>query len=235
MITGANRGIGFEFVRQYAAKGWRVLATTRQPERAEELKTLAKENHNVVIEQLDVSNETHIQSLAQKYRGQPIDLIINNAAINELSGFENPLDAESFQRVMAVTTFAPVRISQAFVENVTISQHKQVAVITSGMGSLQLAQQPKGIFEANNFYGISKAAVNMGMRRFSSWVKDRNIRVAILAPGAVRTKMYRETGGELSRANPPEPVIAAFIDYLEKMTMEQTGNFQSYSGQTLPW
>jgi len=103
------------------------------------------------------------------------------------------------------------------------------------MGSIALAQQPKGVFEVNNFYAISKAAVNMGMRRFSAWTRDRGIRVAILGPGAVRTKMYAETGAELSRANPPDVVITALIDYLETMTIEQTGTFRSFSGQTVPW
>ena len=235
MITGSNRGIGFEFARQYAAKGWRVLATTRRPEQAQSLQRLARENDNVVVELLDVTNETHLQSLVEKYRGQPIDLIVNNAGAVAGSHFDKPWGAEDFQRVMAVNTLAPVRISQALVDNVAISRHKQVAVISSGMGSLELAPEPKGLFEAFNFYGMSKAAVNLGMRRYSAWVRDRGIRVAILSPGAVRTDMLAWTGFDVSKANPPEPVVAALSDYLEHMTLEQSGSFQSYDGRTVPW
>jgi NAD(P)-dependent dehydrogenase (short-subunit alcohol dehydrogenase family) len=235
LITGSNRGIGFEFAKQYAAKGWRVLATTRHPVGADALRRLAVENHNVVIEQLDVTNEKHLHALVEKYRGQPIDLIINNAGAVAGSSFDQPLDAEGFQQVMAVNALAPVRISQALVDNVAISQRKQVAVISSGMGSVELAPEPKGLFEAYNYYAMSKAAVNLGMRRYSSWVRERGIQVAILSPGAVRTDMLADTGFDVSKANLPEVVVSALSIYLEGMTIEQNGSFHSYDGRTLPW
>ena len=79
LVTGSNRGLGLEFVRQYAARGWKVIATARSPEAATELRAIAAKNRDVTVERLDVEDVAAIRSLAAKYRGTPIDVLINNA------------------------------------------------------------------------------------------------------------------------------------------------------------
>ena len=79
LVTGTNRGIGLEFVRQYAAQGWTVIATVRNPAAATELAALAAGNPKIRVEKLDVTDVAAVEALAAKYRGQPIDILINNA------------------------------------------------------------------------------------------------------------------------------------------------------------
>ena len=81
LVTGANRGLGLEFARQYAAREWTVIATTREPDTSADLRALAASQKNVIVEQLDVSDTKAIQSLAAKYRGTTIDVLINNAGV----------------------------------------------------------------------------------------------------------------------------------------------------------
>ena len=80
LITGSNRNIGFEFVKQFANKGWRVIATTRSIDSADELIEFSKENNNVIIEQLDITNDEHLRNLKKKYNDDVIDVLLNNAA-----------------------------------------------------------------------------------------------------------------------------------------------------------
>src|SRR5262245_12375329 len=81
LVTGSNRGLGLEFAKQYAARGWTVIATVRNPEAAEELRALAASNARVAIEKLDLLDTAAIKALAVKYRGTPIDLVVNNAGV----------------------------------------------------------------------------------------------------------------------------------------------------------
>src|SRR5262245_53944895 len=138
LITGSNRGIGLALTRAYAAKGWRVIATCRDPSRAAELNELAAGNPNVAVEALDVTSESSIAALVAKYRGKPIDVLVNNAGTSGDYAGQVPgqFDAAAFQEIMHVNAFAPLRIATAFLDNVSASEQRKIIAISSGRGSV---------------------------------------------------------------------------------------------------
>jgi NAD(P)-dependent dehydrogenase (short-subunit alcohol dehydrogenase family) len=231
LITGSNRGIGFEFARQYAQKGWVVLATARRPGGADDLKALAAEYPNVKIERLDVTDPATIEALAEKYRDHPIDVLINNAGVLGDPAVQTlqDLEYETFTQVMAVNVFGALAVSQAFLEQVGASDQKKIVTITSSMGSMTLTRS--GNFY---FYRISKAGVNMAMRTLQADVRDRGIIVAMLMPGAVATRMLAQTGYR-GPALSPEESVSRLIKVIINLSPEQAGTFLQYDGKTLPW
>jgi NAD(P)-dependent dehydrogenase (short-subunit alcohol dehydrogenase family) len=232
LITGSNRGIGLEFARQYAESGWSVIATARHPDTAEELHALAAGHPNLVIERLDVTDHAGIDALAERYRGRPIDVLINNAGV--LGAPESQrlgaLDFEQFQHVMAVNAFGPLRVSQAFLDHVAASDQKKIVVITSISGSMEIAGRGGGFY----FYKMSKASANMAIRALGSETQRRGIKVGIIHPGPVRTRMLR--GSDLwEGANEPQEAVRSMIELIGNLTEEMSGTFLRYDGQTLPW
>ena len=142
LVTGSNRGIGFEFVKQYAERGWTVIATARNPEKAEALKALAAHHANITIEKLDVSKDDEIAALVTKYKGQPIDILINNAGISGGSvKYQMPhnLKYDVLYEVIKVNAVGPLKMAEAFEENVLASRRKMVMNVSSGQGSLTRA------------------------------------------------------------------------------------------------
>ena len=135
LITGGNRGLGLEFARQYAARGWTVIATARNPDEALELRELAIRD-GVTIERLDVLDREAIAALAARYEGKPIDLLINNAGIGGDPALQalGSFDYELFEEAMAVNVYGPLAVSEAFLANVAASRHKKIVAITSGWG-----------------------------------------------------------------------------------------------------
>ena len=122
LITGSNRNIGFEFVKQFANKGWRVIATTRSIDSADELIEFSKENNNVIIEQLDITNDEHLRNLKKKYNDDVIDVLLNNAAYTPryLSSFRgiDGVDHEATRKSFEVNTIGTMKVIQAFISNV---------------------------------------------------------------------------------------------------------------------
>ena len=193
LVTGSNRGIGLELVTQYAMDGWDVIATSRSPHDDDALNALAESNDNVVVEQLDVTDMESIAALSAKYRGRPIDVLINNAGL--LGGRPGQdwgnLDPDVFEMVMAVNVFGPHKVSEAFADNVAASEQKKLIVISSTIGSISRMQNPTPL----PILATSKAAVNMAMRTVAMQLKDQGVVVAMLMPGLVRTRMSYQAGG----------------------------------------
>lgn len=238
LITGSNRGLGLEFARQYAAMDWRVIATARRPETAQELRVLQEQYPDLFIEQLDVTDESQLTALAGKYRNEPIDLLINNAGIG--GGGADPdtkLDEGTFHQVLSVNTYAPLRVTQALLPSVLLGKQKKISVITSRLGSLTLAPEYSvdSPFSQSLYYSISKAGVNMGMRRFAAQLADRGVSVAILHPGPVVTDMLASSGFDLSKAYTPEESIGGMIKYLDGLGPDQSGEFFGHDGIQVPW
>ena len=138
LITGANRGIGLEFVRQYLANGWQVYAACRDPSSASELHRLADTgNHNLRILMLDVTDPFSIKAAAAELDGQAIDLLLNNAGVMGARGQTiGNIDYDAWAKVLDANTMGPMRVSEAFVDNVARSDRKLIVTLTSGMGSL---------------------------------------------------------------------------------------------------
>ncbi len=232
LITGSNRGIGLEFARQYAEKGWNVIATARTPGKADELKKLATSNKNLVIEELDVTDEAEIAVLAKKYHGKSIDVLINNAGIMGAASAQKygQFDYRELDKVMAVNVVGPLRLSQAFADNVAAGRQKKMVCMSSGMGSMMISQYAPGLY----FYKISKAGLNIAMGTLAKDLRKRDIIVFRLALGMVNTRMLEQSGMGGSGIEPKESV-AGMITMIEKVTSEMTLEVYVYDGKKLPF
>jgi NAD(P)-dependent dehydrogenase (short-subunit alcohol dehydrogenase family) len=226
LITGANRGLGLEFAKQYAAAGWQVLACCRNPVQADALNAVAQGHPHVQIHALDVAELTAIEALAQKLHGVPMDLIINNAGIypDRHSGF-GQIDYEAWMMAFLVNTMAPLKIVEAFVSNLELGRGKLVATVSSKMGSLD-DNTSGGCY----LYRSSKSAVNMVMKSLSLDLTARGIRAVTLHPGWVQTDM----GGPNAWITAEESV-SGMRRVLENVTRKQSGRFLSYDGSEVPW
>lgn len=230
LITGSNRGIGLEFAKQYAEKGWTVIATARDIGGASELQAIAAAHRNVTLEKLDVADSTQVAQLAAKYRGKPVDVLLHNAGWlgeKEKQSFDN-LDYATFEQVLRTNTFAPLEISHAFMDNVLASQQKKIVVITSGLSSQANTTRGGGLY----FYRISKAGVNMAMRTLAAETRARGVKIGILAPGMVETRLLRASGFP-AQGIAPEKSVAGVIRNIENLT--QDAEIVLWDGSKVPW
>jgi NAD(P)-dependent dehydrogenase (short-subunit alcohol dehydrogenase family) len=232
LITGTNRGIGLALAAHYAARGWKVIATAREPAQAAELKAVAARYPKLVIEPLDVTHNDEVLALAQKYQGQPIDVLINNAGLlgeRDKQSFGKTLDYATFADVLRVNSYAPLFISQAFMGNVLAGEQKKIVAITSALASITDAARFGGL----PFYRMSKAALNMGMRTLQAEVRSKGIRIAILSPGAVETRMLRQSGFNGEGMNPAASA-ASLVKIIDNLG-DSDAKFIQYNGDILPW
>ena len=231
LITGGNRGLGLEFARQYAANGWTVIATARDPEAATDLRGLAKATGRVTIEGLDVLDRDAVVALAKRYEGKPIDVLINNAGIGGDPSLQSlgSFDYELFEEAMAVNVYGPLAVSEAFLANVAASRHKKIVAITSGWGVFSLPRPP-----GPYFYRASKAALNMAMHAMQTDLLDERIIVGLVAPGAADTALRRQLQG-----NTPAPTaaqsVAAMVKVIDGLTLENSSQPINFDGSVLPW
>jgi NAD(P)-dependent dehydrogenase (short-subunit alcohol dehydrogenase family) len=229
LITGANRGLGFEFARQYAADGWDVIATARNPKHSEELERLAK-NKTVSLQALDVASEESVKQLVKALNGKIVDLLILNSAIYTRDGNKlGELNFVGWRESFETNVLGAIRVAEVLIENVAASERKQIAAISTGMGSLQTLETTIGFGPAYQ-YRTSKAALNMAMSILAKEVEPRGISVVIFSPGWVQTDM-----GGANAALTPEQSIGGMRKVLEQNPMELTGKFLSYDGSTWPW
>ena len=233
LVTGSNRGLGLEFTREYAERGWTVIATARNPEAAAELKALALKYQKIVIEKLDVADGPGIKALAEKYKGQPIDVIINNAGLlgdirrQTLGDF----DYATFQQVMGVNVYGALAVSEAFRDNVAQSEQKRIVAITSGAGIISRGGG------GPSFYRASKVALNMGMKGLAHDLHDKGVIVGLVAPGAVDTDMLRELVGaeRATKFLRPSQSVAGMIKVIDGLTQANSDKPLNYDGAVLPW
>lgn len=229
LITGSNKGIGLAFTKAYLERGATVIATARKPNKAEDLKALKDQyGDQLKIEQLDVTNDKHIEKLAEKYKDTPIDLLLNNAGISGLMKQEafGQIDYDHVQYEFEVNTFGPIKMAEAFIDNVAASDQKKIVAVSSSMGSIETA---KGFMYG---YRMSKAALNMAYKGLSTSVKGKGIAVGLVNPGPTRTDLMKEVPGDLRS---PDDAAADMIRNIDGLTVETTGAFMQYDGTTLPW
>ncbi len=215
VITGANRGIGLELARLYQHEGWQVTGVCR--ETARELEAVA-----TVIDRIDVTREGDVKRLSQELSGKDIDLLINNAGLlnNEVLG---QLDFDSIRLQMEINAYAPLRISEALLPNLT--KGSKIALITSRMGSI--ADNDSG---GRYGYRASKAALNAFGKSLAVDLQDRGIAVALLHPGYVKTRMVN-FGGLIT----PEESAAGLAQRIAELNLENSGSFWHSNGEELPW
>lgn len=229
LITGSSRGIGLEITRRYAEQGWRVIATCRTPAKALALQEIADEHSNVTIDALDVTDFAQIDALAAKYVDTPIDVLLNNAGISGGSDAQNfgEFDYPVFNQVMAVNVLGPLKMSEAFIDNVAASEQKKIINITSGQGSITRN------FGGQYFYRASKSALNMVMRTLSIELKKKGITVGLLSPGFVRTDFTK--GLDFPMMITPQESAEAVVSLIDSYTLEDTGTYVRNNGEPIPW
>jgi len=227
LITGANRGLGFEFARQYLADGWQVYATCRDPNSASELRRLDDpSSHKVRILALDVTDPASVRAAAADLDGQSIDLLLNNAGVGGARDQTiGNMDYAAWAKVLDVNTMGPMRVSEAFVDHVARSERKLIVALTSGMGSL--ADNTSG---GSIAYRSSKAAVNMVMRSLAIDLAPRGITCVVVNPGWVRTDM----GGPHATLTPAESVTT-LRRLIEALGLAHSGKFFNYDGCEYAW
>jgi NAD(P)-dependent dehydrogenase (short-subunit alcohol dehydrogenase family) len=220
LITGANRGLGLEFARQYKEAGWQVIGTARKVDSATELQELG-----VTVVQLDVTDANSVARMATDLDGRPIDLLINNAGVLSIQDSLPETDIEAVAWALNVNTLGPMRVSQALLPNLLEGKGKTIVSISSGLGSLELNG-------GGRFYGYreSKAAMNMFTRSLAVELRDEGFIVIVMDPGWVKTDM----GGQNATLTPEQSIrsVRAVIDGLAS---EDTGTFKKHNGETVPW
>jgi NAD(P)-dependent dehydrogenase (short-subunit alcohol dehydrogenase family) len=243
LITGANSGLGLELVKQYAAKGWTVIATHRRDDVPDSLKPVVAEHPKVRVERMDVASIAEVRALATKLAGTPIDVLINNAGIysdrsacaDEACRGEDStqsfgqLDYELFDTIMAVNVRGPLLVSEAFAANVRASKQKKMVSISSTNGSVTFTLGGSGAIA----YRASKAALNREMQLVAVHEKSVGVTVLLLHPGAVLTE--RQANLTYPGMIEMQPSVAGMIEQIEKATLADTGRFIQYDGTTAPW
>ncbi len=227
LITGANRGLGLEFCRQYAEAGWRVIATCRLPAAATELAALAEEYPDIQIESLDVSDFAQIDALAEKLADETIDVLLNNAGVygdSQEKGF-GQLDYKAWVSTLTINTMAPVKMAEAFLLHLEAGENKLIATVSSLMGSM--ADNTSG---GSLLYRSSKAGLNAVMKSLALDLAERSIGVLILHPGWVRTDM----GGKNALIDVEESVTG-MRQRIKEFTLDQSGSFVKFDGGLVPW
>ena len=231
MVTGANRGLGLEFARQYAADGWRVLATYRNPAVAGELLELAGRD-NVQAFRLDVSDFDAIAALAEELQDETIDVFLSNAGLfgpkpgaeSDLRQSFGHIDYGIIRKVLTVNTLAPLKCAESFVEHVARSKQRKFVALSSVEGSISRAQ--RDLYA----YRTSKAALNMVTRLLSGDLAGHGITVVSICPGWVKTRM----GGEFAKLE-LEPAIRDFRGLVARLTPEDSGKFIESPGNPLAY
>jgi len=224
LVTGANRGIGYEFVKQYSKNNFNVLACCRSAENASELQELAKEVKNIKIYELDVGNINIIKNLSQQLKNEKIDVLINNAGIYRSSTIGN-INYDEWMESFRINTIAPYQIVEAFLDQILNSDLKKVVSITSKMGSID-----DNTTGGSYIYRSSKTALNSMMRSLTHDLVDRGIATLTLHPGWVRTDM----GGPGGWIDSFESV-QGMIREIDKLTIDDSGKYLDYAGKSINW
>lgn len=226
LITGSNRGIGLEFVRQYLENGWSVYATCRRPAEADTLQTLSEIHSELSIHRLDVTLQEDICNICRELNGIPLDVLINNAGVylDKSSPGLDCIHYDDWRRTFEVNTLGTVRIIEALADNIARSEKKLVVVLSSHMGGTA-DNDAAGSY----CYRSSKAALNAAMQGISVELKKRLVGVQILYPGGAMTRMGPENG------IPPRQSVLGMRQIIDHFSLEQTGTFLRYNGEKMAW
>jgi len=222
LITGANRGIGLEFAKQYVAEGADVIACVRVPAKADALKALGSK---VEVMALEVTDPGSAAALKRDLKGRPIDIVINNAGVSGPRG-EKPgeVDFAGWTETLQVNAIAPMLVSQALFDNLKAGQDKKLITITSVLGSTALHGGDMYAYRA------SKAAVNNIMYGLSKqWAKD-GIAIGIFHPGWVQTDM----GGKSAPVT-PEQSVKGLRTRIAELNLGNSGAYRDYAGAAIAW
>ncbi len=217
LITGANRGIGLQFAKDYAAAGWDVIGTSRNPDKAGDLKAIK----GAAVMRLSAANPHSVDNFFEELGDRQIDLFVSNAG----SYGSRDLDKDSWIETLEINTIAPTILATELKKNMEGSDIKKMVVLSSQMGSISDNDSGGSII-----YRSSKAAVNAAWKSLSIDLKDDGIAVLMLHPGWVQTDM----GGENATID-TETSVAGMMQVIENLSLATTGEFRVYDGSEMPW
>jgi NAD(P)-dependent dehydrogenase (short-subunit alcohol dehydrogenase family) len=227
LITGANRGLGLEWARQYAEEGWRVFATCRHPAEAQSLRDLEEKHDGFSVHRLDVTSSEDIRALCWELEGEPVDILLGNAGVyleKNIAEFGS-LCYHDWLRTLEINTLGTVRVAERFLENIARSEKRLIVAVSSHMGSIADIQDP-----GSYYYRSSKAALNAAMQGLAVKLKPRGVGVLLLHPGGVNTRMGPRHGIS------PEESVLGMRRIVEGFDLERdTGTFLKYDGTPMPW
>jgi len=223
LITGANRGLGLEFVRQYAIDNYEVIACSRKINKKDDLHKLQVKFKNISIYKLDVANFSSIDQFAKSLKS-PIDILINNAGVYPDSSIDH-INYDTWLEAFKINTLAAFKMTKAFLPHLKKSHLKKVASLTSKMGSID--DNSGG---GEYLYRSSKTALNMVMKSLSIDLKPYDLALITLHPGWVRTDM----GGPNGLIDADESVTG-MKHQIDKLSMKTSGQFIAYDGKKIPW
>jgi NAD(P)-dependent dehydrogenase (short-subunit alcohol dehydrogenase family) len=240
LITGSSTGIGLEFAKQYAARGWTVYATHHFPQTPKSLADLkAKYPRLVQIELLDVTRADHVAALKTKLKGKPIDVLLNNAAIKRMAAIRDregnrgqyfgSLDFDQFDQFIHVNTAGPLRVIQGFIDNVRISRQKKLVTISSAAGTISVLPNAASDY----WYRISKAALNQAMRLVSVELRNEGITAVMFHPGGVEVESFQ--GQNIPGLIPTPVAVGKMMKVIDGITINDTGRFLTNDGVDQPW
>ena len=216
LITGASRGLGREFVRQYENAGWRVIATCRDPAGTD----LACERHA-----LDVTDPASVDAVGRALSGESIDVLINNAGIYGPRDYgPDSIPYDEWEHVLRTNLLAPMRVASALMAPVARSDRKLMVFLSSIMGSIG------GGGGGQYIYRSSKAALNAAVSAFAKDIRAANVGCLLLHPGWVQTDM-----GGPSAAIDAETSVTGMRQVIEDWSIGDTGAFLDYAGEPIPW
>ena len=226
LITGTNRGIGLEFVKQFLAREDTVLATCRDMGSATELRQLKNDTRKLHIFELDVSSQKSMEDLTLQLAGHAIDIFINNAGVyGPRDSTFGKVSANEWAKVLQVNAKAPMILTQLLIDNLRDGSDKKLIYITSKMGSID---DNKG--GGSYVYRSSKAALNAVVKSISVDLRDSGFSVAVLHPGWVQTDM----GGPNALIDVITSV-SKMIDVIDNLNFHNSGSFFNYDGGIIPW
>lgn len=227
LVTGSNRGIGLEFVRQYSEAGWNVIATCRSPGKADDLNAMAAENPQIAVEALDLLDHEGIDALAAQYEGQAVDVLVNNAGLMrgpDKGQMVGSIDYDEFDRFYRINAAGPLKVSEAFYPHLLQGDRKVIAALTTGKGN-------KGIpFPGFSLYKTSKAALDSIQKEIALRWKRKDIKVVTLLPGRVPTR-GEDTSIEAMNYIPVEDSVAGMVSIIDDYSIENSGRTIQWDGE----
>jgi NAD(P)-dependent dehydrogenase (short-subunit alcohol dehydrogenase family) len=222
LITGAARGLGLDFTKQYAAKGWKVLACARKHDALKGIKG------DIHAHKLEVTDYKAVTALAKQLSGETIDVLLCNAGIGGEGGMAaqtlGTIDVDVWRNVFEVNTLAPLKMAEAFVEHVGRSANGRMIAISSILGSITNNSGGRYIYRA------SKTAMNMEWSCLAKDLAARNITCVALHPGWVQTDM----GGSTATLT-IEQSVPSMVKVIDGLKPSDNGRYLQYDGGELPW
>ena len=233
-VTGASRGLGLEFVKQFLQKDNVVIASSRDPSKSEDILQLKEEfGEKLQLCKLDVTEENERSEVFNFIRDKfgKLDILINNAGIRfggkKYCDEFGKLTKEDFSAIYQVNTIAPLMISESFFSLLKNANKSKIINISSTSGSIAKRNSNKGGYS----YSSSKAALNMITRALSFDLKEHDITVIALHPGWVKTTMEYTENAPLY----PEESVKGMIEVIDRVTITDSGKFLDFKGNELPW